>query len=272
MPENIYAVIGNPVKHSKSPLIHSAFAKQEGIEISYQRILSEPSQFKSTVDKFIASSGVGLNVTVPFKIEAYETCDNVNEYAQAAKAVNTIHFSKDNSWNGYNTDGIGLITDLKDNKQIGLHNIKILVLGAGGATRGILLPLLQENPSSILIANRTPSKATLLANEFSIHGSVKGCGYDSLKAEEFDLVINATSASLSNELPPVPNQIVTSKSICYDLAYSDRPTSFLNWAKSQAVEHCYDGIGMLIEQAAESYFIWRGFKPVTQPVFKLLRS
>ena len=271
MAKNNYAVIGNPIQHSKSPQIHSAFAKQEGVEIHYQRILAEPSTFKSIINQFIEADGVGLNVTVPFKIKAYETCKQLDVFANAAKAVNTISFSSEGIWNGYNTDGIGLITDLKNNKQIRISNKRILILGAGGATRGIVLPLLQEKPSSITIANRTIPKATQLANDFATYGDIEGCGFDNLDNDNFDIVINATSASLSNELPPVPNQIVTANSICYDLAYSDEPTPFLLWAQSQGVTYCFDGIGMLIEQAAESYFIWRGYRPITSSVFTLLR-
>ncbi len=271
MSVNNYAVIGNPIEHSKSPQIHSAYAKQEGVDINYYRILSEPTQFKSNVQEFIDSSGVGLNVTVPFKLEAYEACTNLNDYALAAKAVNTISFSNDHSWNGFNTDGIGLISDLKENKKIELKDKKILILGAGGATRGVLLPLLQQTPSSIVIANRTTSKAIQLVDEFIDQGPISSCGYKELGAEIFDIVINATSASLSNQLPPLPDNIVSSSSICYDLAYSDVPTAFLRWAKEHSVNNYYDGLGMLIEQAAESYYIWRGFRPDTQPVFKLLR-
>ena len=266
-----YAVIGNPIKHSKSPQIHSAFAKQEGVEINYQRILAEPSQFKTSINQFIEAAGAGLNVTVPFKIEAFKACTNLNEYAASAKAVNTMSFSANGIWNGYNTDGIGLIADIKVNKQLTLSNKSILILGAGGATRGILLPLLQERPASITVANRTISKATQLANDFTTHGSIEGCGFEHLENKNFDIVINATSASLSNELPAIPNHIVTKNSICYDLAYSDDPTPFLLWAKNQGVTCSFDGLGMLIEQAAESYYIWRGYRPTTSSIFTLLR-
>ncbi len=269
---NKYAVIGNPIEHSKSPQIHSAFARQEGYQIQYDRILAENTNFKERVDQFVDSGGLGLNVTVPFKILAYELCDQLTHYAQSAKAVNTISFNERSGWQGHNTDGIGLLRDLTDNKKLALTNKKILVLGAGGATRGILLPLLEENPNSLIVVNRTTSKATELANEFSSFGNIKGCGYEELGGNKFDLLINATSASLNNDVPPVPNSVVDSNSICYDLAYSDKPTSFLNWAVSQNVQQYFDGIGMLIEQAAESYFIWRGYKPDTQPIFSLLRS
>ena len=271
MSELNYAVIGNPIKHSKSPIIHSAFAKQEGVKLNYTRILAEPSHFLTSVQQFIDSSGIGLNVTVPFKLDAYQACTNVNDYAQAAKAVNTISFSDDQIWNGYNTDGIGLVKDLRVNKQIDLQNKKILILGAGGATRGILLPILNEQPSRILIANRTPLKAAQLAKEFFTKGEISSCSFNNIDADIFDIIINATSASLSNELPPLPDHIVNSSSICYDLAYSDTPTPFLVWAKEHSVKLCFDGLGMLIEQAAESYFIWREFRPNTESIFKLLR-
>lgn len=268
---NKYAVIGNPITHSKSPQIHSAFAQQENVQIDYQRILADEANFIASVDSFIQAGGLGLNVTVPFKIQAYENCAHLDEFAQAAKAVNTISFDQQKGWLGANTDGIGLLRDLKDNLGLTLENKKILVLGAGGATRGILLPLLKENPTRLVIANRTIIKASTLADEFSSLGEIASCGYKELGNEAFDIVINATSASLHNTLPAIPDMIVCSKSICYDLVYSDSATSFLLWAKRQGVQQISDGIGMLIEQAAESYNIWRGFRPQTKEIFKLLR-
>jgi len=268
---NKYAVIGNPIKHSKSPQIHQAFAEQEDVSIDYQRILADKDQFTSTVSQFISSGGLGLNVTVPFKINAYDQCQHLNEYAQAAGAVNTISFNAESEWYGANTDGIGLLNDLKINQQLQLAKKSILILGAGGATRGILLPLLQEKPAHITLANRTPSKAIELANTFSKHGNISGCGFDDIEKHEYDLIINATSASLSNDVPPIPADTVGTHTICYDLAYSDEPTAFITWSKNLNAKKAIDGIGMLIEQAAESYYIWRNFRPDTKPVFKLLR-
>lgn len=268
---NRYAVIGNPIQHSKSPEIHYAFAQQEGAEIDYARIIADENNFIKTANDFFTNGGAGLNVTVPFKVLAYQQCSQLNEYAKAAQAVNTLSLSQNQHWVGANTDGIGLLTDLKSNLHITLKNKNILILGAGGATRGILLPLLKETPSKIVIANRTELKAHELAATFSDLGVIKGCGYGQLDGSIFDIVINATSASLSNTLPPISKNIVNHNSICYDLAYSDNPTAFTTWAKQHGVKSTHDGIGMLIEQAAESYYIWRGFKPNTQEVFNLLR-
>ncbi|MFK7795227.1 MAG: shikimate dehydrogenase [Gammaproteobacteria bacterium] len=270
--KNSYAVIGNPIQHSKSPQIHSAFAEQEKINIDYQRILAEPDQFAQSVNQFISQGGLGLNVTVPFKIVAYGQCQHLNEYAQAAGAVNTISFDSTIGWMGANTDGIGLLTDLKHNQHLQLKNNNILILGAGGATRGILLPLLQEMPNRILIANRTVSKANDLAYSFSTAGNIQSCGFDQIDTSQvFDLIINATSASLNNDVPDIANTVVGTETVCYDLAYSDKPTAFMSWSNNLNAKKSIDGIGMLIEQAAESYYIWRGFRPDTKPVFDLLR-
>jgi len=271
---NKYAVVGNPIQHSKSPIIHQAFAQQEGVQIEYQRLLSETSNFITDVNHFHAQGGMGLNVTLPFKVDAYEHCVSCDDYAQAAQAVNTIHFNSQGQWLGSNTDGIGLLRDLTHNQQLDLHNRSILILGAGGSVRGILLPLLLEKPKQILIANRTLEKAITLAELFSPEGNISACNYEQLsdnQSANFDVVINATSASLSQQLPPIPKSVVSTQSFCYDLAYSDNATVFMRWAQQQGVRACCDGIGMLIEQAAESYAIWRGVRPDTQPVFKLLR-
>ncbi len=269
---NKYAVIGNPIQHSKSPQIHAAFAQQENINIEYLRIKADENEFTSTINQFVKNGGLGLNVTVPFKIMAYQQCQQLNEYAQAAQAVNTISFDPKTGWLGANTDGIGLLRDLKNNLKLQLSNKNILILGAGGATRGILLPLLKENPTQILVANRTTSKAIELANTFSKQGNIKGCSFKEIDDQSIDVIINATSASLENSVPAVPETIVNSETVCYDLAYSDKPTAFLEWSKKLNAKLSTDGIGMLIEQAAESYYIWRNFRPDTKPVFSLLRS
>lgn len=271
---NKYAVIGNPIQHSKSPIIHQAFAQQEGVHIEYQRLLSETSNFIADVNHFHAQGGVGLNVTLPFKIDAYHHCVDCDDYAQAAQAVNTVRFNTQGQWLGSNTDGIGLLRDLTHNQQVDLKNRTILILGAGGSVRGILLPLLLQQPEHIVIANRTLEKAIALTDLFSSQGNISACHYEQLSDHPvtgFDVVINATSASLSQKLPPIPKCIVGAHSLCYDLAYSDSATVFMQWAQQQGVRASCDGIGMLIEQAAESYAIWRGVRPETQPVFKLLR-
>jgi shikimate dehydrogenase len=266
-----YAVIGNPIEHSKSPQIHTAFAQQEKIQISYERILATEEEFTDMVNKFKQQGGLGLNVTVPFKIIAYQQCSALSAHAQAAKAVNTISFNQAGEWLGANTDGIGLLRDLTDNLGYELTDKKILVLGAGGASRGILLPLLEEHPTSIIIANRTLEKAEQLANEFSSFGNITACGYDHLENLSFDLIINATSSSLSNQVPPVPNEAIGKECLCYDLMYSHEDTAFMAWAKSHHAAKVSDGLGMLIEQAAESYFIWRGFRPDTSQLFTQFR-
>ena len=266
-----YAVIGNPVAHSKSPQIHLAFAQQEGVKIDYRRILATNENFVATVETFIRERGCGLNVTLPFKIKAYQQCSELNHYAQAAKAVNTISFNTHGDWIGANTDGIGLMRDLNANLKITIAQKNVLVLGAGGAVRGILLPLLQEKPDQVVIANRTFEKAESLANEFTDLGAIRSSEFSDLKSTKFDIVINATAASLSNQVPPISAAVLKPESVCYDLAYSDQDTAFLSWAKTHSVAVASDGLGMLIEQAAESYFIWRGFRPDTSSVFSLLR-
>ncbi len=208
---------------------------------------------------------------MPFKVLAYQQCAYLNEYAKAAGAVNTISFDHEKGWMGANTDGIGLLRDLKNNQHLDLTNKHILILGAGGATRGILLPLLEEQPSKIIIANRTIEKAQELASAFSSSGDITACGYNELDTNPFDIVINATSASLDNSLPPILDGLVSSQTVCYDLAYSDSPTPFTTWGQNLNAKQVSDGIGMLIEQAAESYFIWRGFRPDTSELFNLLR-
>ena len=268
---NKYAVIGNPIKHSKSPQIHAAFAEQENIQLNYQRILAPEDSFITTVNKFVESGGLGLNVTLPFKVIAYQQCAYLNEYAKAAGAVNTISFNREKGWMGANTDGIGLLRDLKNNQQLDLTNKHILILGAGGATRGILLPLLEEQPSRIIIANRTVEKAQALASEFYSSSVITACGYKELDTKPFDIIINATSASLDHSLPSIPDSLVNSETVCYDLAYSDSPTLFTTWGQRLNAKQVSDGIGMLIEQAAESYFIWRGFRPDTSELFNALR-
>ena len=266
-----YAVIGNPIAHSKSPQIHSAFAQQQGLAIDYQRILAEESNFTATVKKFKRDGGIGLNITVPFKVLAYEQCSELNDYARIAKAVNTISFDEQGNWVGTNTDGIGLLRDLQSNLNTEIKQKRILVVGAGGATRGILLPLLELAPASLVIANRTVKKAHQLVKDFSDFGPITQCEFSQLGSIPFDIIINATSASLENQVPPINASTISSDTLCYDLAYSDSDTAFLQWARAQNAGRLSDGLGMLIEQAAESYFIWRGFRPDTGQVFDLLR-
>lgn len=248
-----------------------AFANQEGIELDYQRILASAKNFVVTIENFKNEGGRGVNVTLPFKILAHDHCVELNEYAQVAKAVNTISFKSNGDWVGANTDGVGLLRDLKANLGITLAQKNILVLGAGGAVRGILLPLLQEQPNQLVIANRTHTKAIALAEEFIHYGDISSLELSKLETNSFDIIINATAASLSDQIPPISATVLKANTVCYDLAYSDRDTAFISWAKKHRAGKTSDGLGMLIEQAAESYFIWRGFRPETSAIFPLLR-
>lgn len=271
-----YAVMGNPIAHSKSPAIHTAFAKQTQQAIRYRAIQVDPGGFDQAVGNFFASGGKGLNITVPFKQEAWKLVDELSERARLAGAVNTIKPDDNGKLLGDNTDGIGLVRDLKNNLGISLLDKRILLLGAGGAARGVLSPLLEEQPGKLVIANRTSIRATELAAEFSqlSHDTdlIKGVGFDELEQQAFDVVVNATSASLGGELPPVPAETVAKAEIVYDMMYGNEPTPFLIWSKQKGARQISDGLGMLVEQAAESFYIWRSVKPDTQAVIKLIRE
>lgn len=265
-----FAVIGNPIEHSKSPQIHTAFAAQEGITIDYQRILAESNQFVSTVNQLQEQGLVGLNITVPFKVLAHAHCSELNAYARAAGAVNTLSF-KHGVWQGANTDGVGLLRDLEKNFALKLQGQRVLIIGAGGATRGIVLPLLEAGIGELCIANRTLLRAEELVNLFSQYPQVTACALNNIKQESYDLVINATSASLTDDVPVIPAAVVSANTFCYDLAYADTDTAFMRWAKTLHAGGSCDGLGMLLEQAAESYFIWRGFRPDSAALFPMLR-
>lgn len=271
-----YAVMGNPIAHSKSPAIHSEFARQTRQSIRYRAIQVDPGGFDQAVGNFFASGGKGLNITVPFKQEAWKLVDQLSERARLAGAVNTIKPETDGKLLGDNTDGIGLVRDLKNNLSVDLSNQRILLLGAGGAARGVLSPLLEEQPQQLLIANRTGSRATELAEQFykSAHKKdlIQGTGFDELEGEIFDIVINATSASLGGELPAIPAETVGKACMVYDMMYGKELTPFLVWAQKQGAQQISDGLGMLVEQAAESFYIWRKVKPETQPVIQLIRE
>lgn len=266
-----YAVIGNPVAHSRSPEIHHAFAKQEGVAICYEKLLAPLSEFKAIAAKFLQEGGQGINITLPFKGDAFEFADELTERAQAALAVNTLSLLPDGKILGDNTDGEGLVRDIQDNLDISLVAKRILVLGAGGAVRGVLEPLLKQQPLSLTIANRTISKAEALADHFAPWGQVDVLTYDELAHEEFDVVINGTSTSLHNQTPPIPAGIFTEKSLAYDMVYSKGLTPFLQRAQSEKAAMLADGLGMLIEQAAVSYYIWRKFMPQTRAVTNAMR-
>jgi shikimate dehydrogenase len=267
-----YAVYGSPIKHSKSPLIHQWFATQTGQNISYDAIEVTAPNFVNAVDRFFADGGKGLNCTVPLKELAWNYAENKSERAKYSKAVNTLILQEDGTVYGDNTDGIGLVRDLTNNQAICLDEKRILILGAGGASRGILEPLLEQSPGSIIIANRTVSKALELANEFVKKGIVSGCGYADLNDKKFDLILNATSASLTGQLPPLPGSILEKNGICYDLAYGNEPTAFVRWGFERKAAKSLDGLGMLVEQAAEAFYLWRGVRPDTGPVIRELKN
>jgi len=264
-----YGVIGNPIAHSKSPSIHAGFAAQTAQNLSYERILAPLDGFAATVHYFIAAGGKGLNVTVPFKLEAHALADELTERAHMAGAVNTLKFS-DGRILGDNTDGIGLVTDIQINAGISLKGKHVLLLGAGGAARGAILPLLRAQPASLTLANRSEDKAQALAQEFSAIGHIEVAQFTALHGV-FDVVINATSASLGNEVPPVPAEIFSVNTLAYDMMYANEPTVFLQFARAQGAA-TRDGLGMLIEQAAEAFFVWRGVRPYTAKTFSDLRA
>jgi len=267
-----YAVFGHPIKHSKSPRIHRLFAEQTGQALEYTAVEVPAEQFQTAVATFFSEGGKGLNCTVPLKELAWNYADHKTERAELSKAVNTLALQADGSLLGDNTDGIGLVTDLMTNHAIPLSGIRILILGAGGASRGIIGPILQQSPQNLVIANRTIEKAATLAAEFHDKGPVTGCGFDELANRKFDLILNATSASLSGQLPPLPAGLLAIGGNCYDLAYGNEPTAFVRWGLENHAAKSLDGLGMLVEQAAEAFFIWRGVRPQTRPVIELLNS
>ena len=265
-----YAVIGNPIEHSKSPLIHSEFARQTGQRITYRRILSQAHCFEQDVRDFIAAGGRGLNVTVPFKEAAFRLADSLSERARAAGAVNTLIFQDDGLTRGDNTDGVGLVRDLSVNHRRALEGSRILLLGAGGASKGVARPLLETGPALLVIANRTAAKAVQLARELVQSGRVEGCGFDQLGDREFDLIINGTAAGLKNEVPDIPPSALAPGGWTYDMMYGSTPTAFVRWGEARGAAKALDGLGMLVEQAAESFWLWRGVRPDTAPVIRLL--
>jgi shikimate dehydrogenase len=267
-----YAVFGNPIKHSKSPQIHSLFAEQKGITLNYQAIEVPIESFSEYVNSFASQNGKGLNITVPFKEDACSLCDSLTQRAQVSGSVNTIWFDEQKKIYGDTTDGKGLINDLTINHGFDLKNKSILVLGAGGAVKAILEPLCEQRPERIIIANRTVSRAEQLAKTFSNQGDIQVYSYDELPEQPFDLIINGTSLSLNGKLPMIPKSTVSNNTCCYDLMYSDTETIFMKWASAQGALKVMDGLGMLVEQAAESFNIWHGVMPDTKPVIDLLRS
>jgi shikimate dehydrogenase len=261
-----YAVFGHPIAHSKSPLIHAAFARQTGQDMTYEAILAPLDGFAASVAAFSSAGGRGANVTVPFKEEAFKLASRLSPRAQRAGAVNTLSFDADGVL-GDNTDGAGLVADLTHNLHCTLAGKRILLLGAGGAARGVIEPLLEQQPAALIIANRTVSRAQKLADLFG--RGVSAVGFDGADSP-FDVVINATAASLAGELPPLSPHIFTTDTLAYDMMYG-RDTPFLSVARAHGAATA-DGLGMLVEQAAEAFYLWRGVRPDTPPVIASLRT
>lgn len=275
-----YAVIGHPVDHSLSPRIHAAFAQQTGEDIVYERLPAAPDAFTETAARFFTGGGAGLNVTVPFKGEAAHFADLLTSRAETAGAVNTLKRLPDGRREGDNTDGVGLVHDLTVNLGLQIGGRSVLVLGAGGAACGVIAPLLETSPFRVVVANRTAERAAGLARRFRGHGPVPtnpygpvtGIGLDELADHlPFDLVINATAAGLSGELPELPEGLFAPAGVAYDMVYGDTPTAFERWAGEHGAARTSDGLGMLVEQAAESFRIWRGVRPDTSAVLRMLR-
>lgn len=266
-----YAVMGNPIAHSQSPRIHTLFARQTGEPVAYERILVPTDGFAAAVTEFEASGGRGLNITVPFKLQAWAEVDRRTARAEHAGAVNTVVIT-DTGRLGDNTDGTGLVRDLCCNHGVRVQARRILILGAGGAVHGVLPALLAETPTELVIANRTRARADAIATALADLGCVSACGLPELAGEHFDVIINGTSAGLHGELPALPKGLKIGGTTVYDLVYGKAPTAFCNWALEQGAARALDGLGMLVEQAAESFLLWRGIRPQTAPVIQALRG
>ncbi len=274
MSNDLYAVVGHPISHSKSPRIHSLFACQTGEPVEYTAIQAPLDDFAGTVREFFARGGKGLNVTVPFKEQAWELADSRAVRAEKAGAANTLYCDSEGLLVADNTDGAGLVRDLVANHGVTLAGARILLLGAGGAVRGVLGPILQQQPAELTIANRTPARAEALAQLFADDAGatrLTACGFDG-PDQGYDLVINGTSASLQGDLPPISPNVISSETLVYDMMYSVQTTVFNQWALDQGATRVFDGLGMLVEQAAESFRIWRGVTPETASVIAELRN
>ena len=268
-----YAVVGNPVAHSLSPKIHGEFARQTGEALSYEAIELPVDGFAEGIAELQRQGYRGLNVTVPFKREAWELCHSRSARAETAGAVNTLIFDEDKRIHGDNTDGVGLVRDLVDNLNIEISGRNLLILGAGGAVRGVLEPLLAQSPARLTIANRTLERAIGLARDFRSFGKIEAVAYTQLERDGYHLIINATAAGLSNQIPPVSAAVLDPAGVCYDMMYKlNTATAFVEWSVAQGVQASHDGLGMLVEQAAEAFSLWRGPRPDTGRVLSLLRT
>jgi shikimate dehydrogenase len=267
-----YAVVGNPVKHSKSPQIHRLFARQTEQDLQYTAVEIQEEDFECFVRDFFSEGGAGLNVTVPYKEKAYELAEHCSERAGLAKAVNTLFLDDEGHLCGENTDGLGLVRDITKNHKVDIAGKRILILGAGGAVRGVLATLVFELPASITLMNRTMSRAEQLQEDFKKHLDLQLQTFDQPETESFDLIINGTSASLAGELPPLDANLIAEGTCCYDLMYGEQDTPFLTWSHQCGARLALDGMGMLVEQAAESFAIWRGVRPETSSVISLLKK
>lgn len=266
-----YAVIGYPVSHSKSPFIHAQFARQTGQDLSYDAVEVEAEVLPAALAHLHQEGYRGLNVTLPHKVAVAALCEAVSERAQLAGAVNTL-IRTDSGWRGDNTDGEGLVRDLTDNLRLAIAGKRVLVLGAGGAARGILKPLLEQEPAELTLSNRSPWKPEELAEQFKAHGRIRPCTHLALKGDQFDLIINATSAGHGGGMPRLPGQLLAAGGACYDLSYGKAFEPFAAWACTQGAARVSDGLGMLVEQAAAAFEIWRGVKPDTKPVLQRVRQ
>ncbi len=267
-----YAVIGNPIAHSKSPLIHQLFAEQTHQALHYHAILAPLDSFAQTLRDFQQAGGKGCNVTVPFKQQAWQLVDKHSSHAEILGVVNTITFTKEGLMLGDNTDGVGLVRDITQNQNYSLQNKRLLLIGAGGAVQGVVKALLDEKPKQMFIANRTPAKALELVTKFAQYGPLRGGGFEDLAGQQFDLIINGTSAGLSQQALPLPENLLSVDGWCYDMIYGKSYTLFLQWAQQQHATRAIDGLGMLVEQAAEAFFIWRGVRPQTEAIINQLRN
>ncbi|WP_375055972.1 shikimate dehydrogenase [Zobellella sp. DQSA1] len=265
-----YAVIGNPISHSQSPFIHSCFARQTDQALSYERLLAPLDDFAGFLERFRLEGGKGCNITVPFKTQALALAERLTERAELAGAVNTLQLLPDGRWLGDNTDGAGLVLDLK-RLEVPLTGARVLLLGAGGAARGALGPLLAEKPVELVVANRTRARADELAVRFSPLGNIVSAPLET-PGVGFDVIINSTSASLQGEQLALNDGVCHSHSRVYDMMYGREETVFLCWARGQGLEQRHDGLGMLVGQAAESFYLWRGVRPDMMPVLTALRT